>query len=320
MPVTRLRVAAVAGAVLALMTGHALTGGTAAHADPPAGTVYVNGTTLYFEPGDGVANDVDIDPEDLDGDDVFEVFQIEDLAAPLTAGMGCTPHEEEPNIVYCERAGLISFQSSLGGEDDTLGVRGTLRMWVHGEGGTDWIDGSNGDDVLFGDSGDDTLVGWGGGDWLFGGSDNDTLIGYGGDDVFVGGLGADTFEGGPGNDGVEYYDHPMAVAADLDGYPGDDGAPGEGDTIRLDVENLTGSPWSDTLTGSSGMNVLTGGGGNDTIVGGLGSDRLHGGDGYDSLHGDNAPPPGTGKPPAMDWDSCFVGPGGGFTTGCEAIG
>ena len=53
------------------------------------------------------------------------------------------------------------------------------------------------------------------------------------------------------------------------------------DTLR-NIENLTGSDYSDRLTGSAGANVLNGGKGNDVLDGGLGNDRLIGGLGNDT--------------------------------------
>ncbi|WP_433200819.1 calcium-binding protein [Dactylosporangium sp. CS-047395] len=145
-----------------------------------------------------------------------------------------------------------------------------------------------GDGYLAGATGNDTITGLGGADTLQGGPGNDLLNG---------GTGADVMHGDEGLDTVTYAGRADAVVADLDGVNGDDGAPGEGDTIHADVENLTGGRGDDTLTGNAGTNVLTGGqgvctllgpcttGGDDILDGQGGNDRLDGGLGADTLIG-----------------------------------
>ena len=301
------------GAVLVVLTGCLLAGGTAASADPPAGTVYVSGATLTFEPGSGVANDVDVDPV-LVG--AAERYRIVDLAAPVVAGEGCT--QDGDHTVHCDPTDLVYFAAELGDENDILGVRGTLRSTVEGGGGGDRIEGGSGNDTLSGGDGSDTLDGWSGDDLLLGGNGDDLLIGGFGHDLLIGGLGADTTHGGSGTDTVSYESHSVGVTVDLDGQAADDGAPGEGDTIGSTVENLTGSPESDWLSGNGATNVMVGAGGDDTVVGGPGSDRLYGDEGFDTLIGDDPPPSGR-TPPVLDWDLCFVGPGGAVTVGCEKV-
>ena len=51
------------------------------------------------------------------------------------------------------------------------------------------------------------------------------------------------------------------------------GGRAQGDTLT-EIENLTGSAFSDTLTGDAGNNVLKGLAGNDTLIGGAGNDTL----------------------------------------------
>jgi Ca2+-binding RTX toxin-like protein len=53
-----------------------------------------------------------------------------------------------------------------------------------------------------------------------------------------------------------------------------DGAAGEGDLIRDDVENVRGGSGDDTITGDDQKNVLVGGGGVDTIAAGGGDDQI----------------------------------------------
>src|SRR6185369_14520584 len=56
---------------------------------------------------------------------------------------------------------------------------------------------------------------------------------------------------------------------------------GAGADTLSNIENLTGSAFSDVLTGEGGVNVLKGGGGADVLTGGAGADLLLGGLGGD---------------------------------------
>ncbi len=110
---------------------------------------------------------------------------------------------------------------------------------------------------------------------LTGSSFNDTLAGTSGDNVIDGGLGTDT---------VTYANAASGVTVNLSLLtPQVTGGAGT-DTIK-NVENVTGSAFSDTLTGSAFANVMSGGAGDDTLSGGSGNDTLSGGDGNDLLFG-----------------------------------
>jgi Ca2+-binding RTX toxin-like protein len=137
-------------------------------------------------------------------------------------------------------------------------------------------------DELLGSPGPDTLVGTPRDDALYGGAGDDVLRGLAGNDDLDGGAGADTFAGGPGNDAVSYADATRGVTVTLDGRA-NDGAPGEGDDVGKDVEDVYGGPGDDTLTGTGAANTLDGGDGNDTITGGKGVDGLYGGPGDDVI-------------------------------------
>ncbi|KKK68510.1 hypothetical protein LCGC14_2943340, partial [marine sediment metagenome] len=63
---------------------------------------------------------------------------------------------------------------------------------------------------------------------------------------------------------------------------------GEGDRVRLDVENISGGNGSDTLIGDIDDNTLDGGPGDDSLVGGPGNDTLNGADDADTFTGLNA--------------------------------
>jgi Ca2+-binding RTX toxin-like protein len=147
---------------------------------------------------------------------------------------------------------------------------------------------------MVGDEGVDTLVGNGGNDTLFEATD------FAASDP----LDADTFSGGAGTDLVAYTSSSAGVTVTIDDVA-DDGSPGEGDNVRGDVENVSGSNASDELTGNGVANLLNGSGGDDALQGGAGNDRLFGGTGFDALAG------GTGI------DECDVEIGGGTETDCE---
>lgn len=134
---------------------------------------------------------------------------------------------------------------------------------------------------IFGTDADDVLTGTPGKDTIYGRGGNDVLIGLDDDDELDGGPGADLFGGGPGRDAVSYAGSAPVVVT-LDGQA-NDGAPGEGDNVRLDIEDVYGSAGADKLTGDARENILDGDAGDDQITGGPGSDGLFGGEGDDQI-------------------------------------
>jgi Ca2+-binding RTX toxin-like protein len=135
-----------------------------------------------------------------------------------------------------------------------------------------------------GTDGPNVLTGTSGSDSLYGRAGNDTLNGAGGNDDLDGGPGADNISGGAGaNDAVSYAGSPAGVTVTLDNKA-NDGAPGEGDNVHSDVEDIYGSPFNDKLTGNGKANTIDGGAGNDTIKGGKGTDGLYGGPGNDVIN------------------------------------
>jgi Ca2+-binding RTX toxin-like protein len=171
--------------------------------------------------------------------------------------------------------------------------------------GGDRLSGGSGDDRLYGEDNGDGLYGDDGNDSLDGGAGNDGLRGGNGGDFMVGGTGGDDFEGGPESgatgfgDSVSYYDYTVGISATLDGVR-NDGAPGENDLIRSDVECIFGGFGNDTIVGDdrdntifaeAGNDVVYGRGGDDTLIGNNGvpdgltdDDLLDGGDGNDDIH------------------------------------
>jgi hypothetical protein len=178
---------------------------------------------------------------------------------------------------------------------------------AHTQGQANPIVGTEAADVLAGTTGADALYGLGG---------DDQLSGAAGDDDLDGGLGSDVLAGGPGDDSVTYADATTSVNVTLDGRR-NDGAAGERDHVRADVESVYGGSGSDTLTGNAAANTLDGGAGDDVITGGRGEDGLYGGAGDDVIDARDG---------RLDQVDC--GPGGGDqyradridrVVGCERV-
>jgi Ca2+-binding RTX toxin-like protein len=141
------------------------------------------------------------------------------------------------------------------------------------------IEGSNFADVLFGSDDNDTIIGLNGDDEIGGGDGNDVIL------ENIGPNGADRINGGGGVDHVLYTGRTSDVFVSLDGIA-NDGQSGEGDDVRPNVENVTGSPQgNDVLIGNGLANDFHGFGGADTLRGGDGNDTLSGGAGNNGLFG-----------------------------------
>ena len=168
----------------------------------------------------------------------------------------------------------VSLATGIGSGDIAEGDRLYEVEYLTGTNFADRLEGNSVGNVLFGAAGADLLSGLGGDDTLYGGGDDDILFGDGGADTLYGGVGsADTasyFNGAGGS-----------VTVSLATGVGS-GDIAEGDRL-YEIENLTGTNFSDTLTGSIGDNLVSGAGGDDTILGLGGDDTLLGGDGDDHL-------------------------------------
>jgi Ca2+-binding RTX toxin-like protein len=174
---------------------------------------------------------------------------------------------------------------------------------------------------IFGDDNSNTLYGTAAADFVYGRGGNDTLIavkgydglyGEAGNDILFSGGHINELYGGEGNDTVDYSraDSLEGGAYAAIGMRVSGGGAASGDTIGMDVENLTGTMFGDHLTGSAANNLLMGeytddtpGSGDelygvdgndllfgcygdDKLSGGTGDDRLYGGTEDDRLHGD----------------------------------
>ena len=183
---------------------------------------------------------------------------------------------------------------------------------VHGGDGTDTLDlyaapsrrvvnlatGSLGDGVSSrAVTGIESLIGTGFNDSFTGGAvaesfapslGDDTVVGGGGNDRYIAGGtaidGKDSVSLGVGIDTIDASARSDAVSLSLDGVA-NDGAPGEGDNIGSDAENILGGRRGDVLIGNNAANQLLGNAGNDVIGGRGGADVIDGGDGDDSLSG-----------------------------------
>lgn len=185
---------------------------------------------------------------------------------------------------------------------------------VNAAGGDDVVCDGAGKDVVRGGRGNDRLLNDEGSDALRGGRGNDyvaMLLPFetreASFDHVVGGRGNDrlfasseqfgeSYDGGPGVDLLDL--HALSAGATVDLERGT--VTGAGESFVSDVENVTGTGYSDDITGDDGPNVLNGGdvragffgpsyppgGVSDTLRGGGGDDELDGGSGDDSISGD----------------------------------
>ncbi|HEY3015385.1 MAG TPA: hypothetical protein VGJ41_09775, partial [Nocardioides sp.] len=261
---TRWRVGA---ALTALATGAlgALVGAVPATAAPA--TVSVSRYVLTFQADAGQANVLRLS---LRADGTILVDDV----VPVEPGAGCTAVPNGDGTAATCGGDIRNLNINTGdGDDEVTDLAGkNIR-----------VDAGEGDDSV-------VLAGagqaWAARTELVGGPGADTLVGGAGEDHLDGGPGADWLSGGSGiHDGVTYAGRTAAVTVDIDDGFGDDGEAGEGDTVRTDIEAVTGGAGNDRLTGSDAFNNLFGEGGDDTIFG-LGSgDWIHGGGGTDSLYG-----------------------------------
>lgn len=131
----------------------------------------------------------------------------------------------------------------------------------------------NGIEDVVGSDNADSITGNARGNTLRGGAAGDTLTGGAGDDTLVGGAGADSMLGETGIDTADYSDRTAALTITINDTA-NDGASGEYDNVKTDIENIVGGGANDTITGSTGNNIIDGGLGADSIDGGSGSDTI----------------------------------------------
>jgi Ca2+-binding RTX toxin-like protein len=210
----------------------------------------------HFGEGDNVQSDIEVIRGTSFGDDLFG----NDAANQIFGNEG------------------VDLISGLGGNDE-----------LHGGDANDNLDGGDGNDSIFGEGGPDVMAGGANDDLMDGGIDGDRFVGGPGADDMTGGDQSPN-AGGPGTDTADYraYTQPLTVNAG-DGLA-NDGAAGEGDNVRADIEAVLGGWANDRL--SMGLpptfrpqGTLQGGPGNDTLTGGAADDVLEGQEGNDLLDG-----------------------------------
>jgi Ca2+-binding RTX toxin-like protein len=170
-------------------------------------------------------------------------------------------------------AGELALTGTTAGETQTGGAADD---WFDAEGGNDTINAGGGNDRAYGGAGNDIVNGQAGNDDINGGSGNDWL---------ASGAGSDSADGGAGVDMVSFSDLGQAVNASLLTGLATSGA--DTDTLT-NLENITGTVYSDVLEGDAGANRLRGLGGYDWFVGTGGGDFFEGGTGYDTASYQNA--------------------------------
>jgi Ca2+-binding RTX toxin-like protein len=153
----------------------------------------------------------------------------------------------------------------------TADLNGTTGLGEEGENDTAAADVEG----VYGGSADDSLTG---------DANANVLRGGAGDDVLDGRLGADDVSGGDGTDSVSYAGRTSGVTIRLDNSA-NDGAAGEADNVRSDVERLGGGSGDDKIYADDDANVITGNGGNDTVNGYGGDDTITTGGGADQVWG-----------------------------------
>ncbi|HET8822828.1 MAG TPA: hypothetical protein VFM57_14890 [Thermoleophilaceae bacterium] len=265
----------------------------------------VGGSPYYYIFYDAVAGENNhLTVQDVGDEIVFD--DVVPVGGACSQGKPGAPGDTTART--CSKVGLSGTLIELLDGTNELAAQGSLQdMLVTGEGaasnvfhagqGDDQLIGTDNPDQLFGHGGEDVISGRGGADKLDGGNNADDLNGEQGGDTLIGGSnGGDAMSGGDGVDMVDYWGRISGVNVSIDGVA-NDGAPGEGDDVQTDVENIRGTDWVDhieaqqgnyanSLYGMGDSDNLIGGGGNDiTLAGGSGNDLIQGGGGNDGLYG-----------------------------------
>jgi|APLak6261679142_1056127.scaffolds.fasta_scaffold00045_34 Ca2+-binding RTX toxin-like protein len=193
------------------------------------------------------------------------------------------------------------FHGGIGTDTVTYATRSTSVTITVGAGADDGAATETDDvtadvEIVTGGSAADTFTGTTGAQTFYGGAGDDTFrMGL----LASTGAGGDTVYGEAGIDTVDYAARLEAVTVTMDLNIANDGATGESDNVRADVERLicpasagctvTGNALDNRFTGGSGVDVFDGAGGDDTFVLGAGSglgggaDRFIGGPGVDLI-------------------------------------
>ncbi|GIF52184.1 hemolysin type calcium-binding protein [Asanoa ferruginea] len=268
MPTLRIAVAAGLGLLITAVVPAA-----AAAAPPPSPNkaYWADDNHLRYEGGIGKTNNLTITNYGrLPG---VTKWLFDDVSQ-IVPGVGCVNVTGDNTKAICtEQDNTISwFAVYLGMGNDTLVFDAFFDTYTRIYGGT------GGDTITVGDSADPYVEVYG--------EDGDDMITRTAGDSYL------RISGGPGADElcgtdayVTYDDHPAAVFVSLGGPAGDDGMPGEGDTVCGTVAGVSGTGFADGLVAGSGPADLSGKAGADVLVGGASSDTLFGGEGNDLIFG-----------------------------------
>ena len=204
-----------------------------------------------------------------------DIYTITDSAANITSSGLCMAVDS--HTVNCPGTGIKTIDVDVGRASDSAELdRRTIPIAIAGK--------------LTGDSGDDTLTGSNAAEDIQGGSGKDLINGNGG---------ADDMRGGSSTDMLIYPPERSTLLVTVGFGNNDDGneldqTGTRRDTVRGDIEAVTGAAGGDTLIGDrsaetliggDGNDLLAGQGGGDTLFGLLGDDLLSGGDGNDTARG-----------------------------------
>ena len=228
-----------------------------------AGSDYLSGGDAYDVLEGGIGNDT------LDGGAGINTAAYNFAKSGVTVDL---------RIVGAQNTGSEGYDTLI----NINNISGSLfNDKLYGNDGNNYIDGVAGSNYIFGAGGNDTLIG---------GSGSDTILGGDGDDLLQGNYGnngaIDILNGGAGIDSASYYDSILNQGVNVNlSIKTAQNTIGGGFDILIDIENLTGSVYSDTLTGSVVDNFITAYGGNDKLFGLAGNDTLNGGEGADTLTG-----------------------------------
>ncbi len=279
--------------------------------------------------------------DELEGGIGLDLVDYSTRTSPVTASLDGSPSDDGESG---EGDTIASDVEDLrGGEGDDLLVGGPQDNVLIGGGGADRLIGLGGQDaadysdrtaavdVSTDGSANDGEAGEGDNvafdiEELIGGSGDDVLSGGPGDNRLDGGTGADDLIGGGGRDAADYSRRAGDVVVSLDGGSGDDGEPGEGDTVGPDVEDVIGGSGADRLRGGPGDNTLNGGPGADEMSGGPGLDAVDYSDRLVPVVADLSGSPGDdgteaeGDTIAADVEGIFGGASADFLTGSGGSG
>jgi len=192
---------------------------------------------------------------------------------------------EDAAVTYADHTDGVTVRLNGIADDGAAGegdnVLGAI-TGITGGSGNDVLEAGPNASGLFGGAGHDTLTGSPRGDTINAGEGDDTVAAGNGNDYLEGSAGTDDLGGGAGFDEASYAGATVPLQLSIGDGP-NDGAAGENDDIRDDVEALAGGSRNDVLIGTAGANRLIAYGGRDVLRGGAGEDELIGWDDGDEL-------------------------------------